>query len=249
MHTIHNVATHLKDNSTSIDPESLDSPNNDNNKIDGANEMKRSHLLGALGATLSAVLTVSAHAALIGVLPATPAGTDWQAYYDDRLDITWTANANINGSDTWDNQVAWAAGLDIDGVTGWRLPSMDVNGDGTIVDCTAGRVACKDNEYGHLFNYGAGTVFGAGITASNPGPFSNVQSSLYWSSTEFAANPTNAWVFYFGFGNQSVYAKPNSFVGWAVHSGKVSAVPIPAVAWLFGSGLTGWLGWLARRRH
>ena len=38
-----------------------------------------------------------------------------QAYYDDQLDVTWTTNANINGRDTWDNQVAWAAGLTVDG--------------------------------------------------------------------------------------------------------------------------------------
>ena len=33
------------------------------------------------------------------------------AYYDSHLDITWAANANINGADTWANQVAWASGL------------------------------------------------------------------------------------------------------------------------------------------
>ena len=56
-----------------------------------------------------------------------------QAYYDDLLDITWAANANINGSAKWDDQVAWVGNLNIDGVAGWRLPSMDVNNDGTVV--------------------------------------------------------------------------------------------------------------------
>ncbi len=212
--------------------------------------MKRSHLMGALGAMLSTIITLPAHAALIGVLPATTGGTDWQAYYDDQLDITWTANANINGADTWDNQVAWAAGLNIDGVTGWRLPSMDVNGDGGIVSCTVSQAqaACKDNEYGHLFNYGAGTVFGSGITASSPGPFSNVQSGVYWSGTEFASNPTRAWVFRFDSGILLTGIKDGSGFAWAVRSGDVSAVPVPAAVWLFGSGLIGLLGMARRKR-
>jgi len=206
--------------------------------------MKRPQRIGALGALLSTLITVSAHAALIGVLP--DGSGNFQAYYDDQLDISWTANANINSSDTWDNQVAWAAGLDVDGVTGWRLPSMDVNGDGTIVSCTADQTVCMDNEYGHLFNYGAGTVFGSGITASSPGPFSNVQSSVYWSGTE--SDPFNAWLFNFNLGSQGPGNKSGNRFAWAVHSGNVSAVPVPAAVWLFGSGLIGLLG-LARRKR
>ena len=144
--------------------------------------------------------------------------------------------------------MAWAAGLDIGGVTGWRLPSMDVNGDDVIVNCTADQAACMDNEYGHLFNYGAGTVFGAGITPSSPGPFSNVQSLGYWSGTEFAPNPVLAWDFGFINGNHFANFKYGFRFAWAVHSGDVSAVPVPAAVWLFGSGLMGLLG-LARRKH
>ena len=65
-------------------------------------------------------ISFGSNAAFIGVLPATAGDTDWQAYYDDQLDITWTQNANIIGLDRWDSQVAWAAGLNIGGVTGWR---------------------------------------------------------------------------------------------------------------------------------
>lgn len=210
--------------------------------------MKRPQQIGALGAILSTFITLPAYAALIGVLPATTGGTDYQAYYDDQLDISWTANANINSFDTWDNQVAWAAGLDIDGVTGWRLPNMDVNGDDVIVSCTVDQAVCMDNEYGHLFNYGAGTVFGSGITVASPGPFSNVQSLSYWSGTEFAPDPAGAWDFSFGNGNQSAGNKGGSNFAWAVHSGNVSAVPIPAAVWLFGSGLMGLLGFARRKR-
>jgi hypothetical protein len=50
------------------------------------------------------------------------------AYYDPNLDITWAADANINGVDNWDNQVAWAAGLALGGVSGWRLPLLPIVG-------------------------------------------------------------------------------------------------------------------------
>ncbi len=209
--------------------------------------MKRPHLVGISGALLSTIISVSSHAALIGVLP--DGSGNFQAYYDNQLDITWTANANINGTNFWNNQVAWAAGLGINGVTGWRLASMDVNGDGTIVNCSTDQAACKDNEYGHLFNYGAGTVFGSGITTSSPGPFSNVQPNDYWSGTEDALFPSEvAWYFHFMFGSRSTVYKGLNHFAWAVHSGNVSAVPVPAAVWLFGSGLLGLLG-LARRKR
>jgi len=45
--------------------------------------------------------SVSAQAALHGRLPATPGGTDYQAYWDDGLNVTWTANANLAASNTF----------------------------------------------------------------------------------------------------------------------------------------------------
>ncbi len=211
--------------------------------------MNKSVWTGALlcAGLISLGLGSTAHAALVGVLPATVGGTDYQAYYDDQLDISWTANASINGRDNWDNQLAWAANLDIDGVTGWRLPSMDVNGDDFIVSCSTDQATCKDNEYGHLFNYGAGAVFGSGISGSSPGPFSSVQTSSYWSSSELISNSSQAWLHNFFIFGQGTFAKSGDEFAWAVHSGNVSAVPVPAAAWLFGSGLMGLLG-LARRK-
>jgi len=201
--------------------------------------MKRLQLIGALGALLSTFITASAHAALVGVLPATVGGTNYQAYYDTQLNITWAANANINGSTTWANQMAWAAGLNIDGVTGWRLPNMDVNGDGTIVSSCSG--ACMDNEYLHLYTDGI---------RPGSGPFSNVQSSdFYWSSTTVSTPSTpSAAIFWFQHGIQGSAEKIANHFAWAVHSGNVSAVPVPAAVWLFGSGLMGLMG-LARRQR
>jgi len=60
--------------------------------------------MAAIGAFFSVHMT--ADAALLGRLAATPGGTDYQAYYDDVLDITWAANANINGAAGWSAQMA-----------------------------------------------------------------------------------------------------------------------------------------------
>jgi hypothetical protein len=75
-----------------------------------------------LGASLLLLVSVQVNAALFdrgsGLI------------YDDVLDITWTQNANINGFDTWDNQIAWVADLSLyDSVRNvtwddWRLPYM-----------------------------------------------------------------------------------------------------------------------------
>jgi hypothetical protein len=48
----------------------------------------------------------------------------------------------------------------------------------------------------------------------------NVQSSNYWSATEYAPNTTNAWNFNFNNGNQNNNNKTNNNYAWAVHSGE-----------------------------
>ena len=52
-------------------------------------------VLALLGVLASGVT----QAALIGRAPLTPGGTDYQAYYDDVLGITWLANANLAASE------------------------------------------------------------------------------------------------------------------------------------------------------
>ena len=209
--------------------------------------MSKSNLMGLL-IVPAVLITSSVNAALVGVLPATSGGTDWQAYYDDQLDITWLGNANSNGSDTWSAQTAWASSLTVSGVGGWRLPDMDINNDGVIADCSVStQASCKDNELGHLFYYGEGTTLNGGIKPANPGPFANIQANDYWSGTVFDGNATDAWFFGFVGGGESHITKTTNKFAWAVHDGKVSAVPLPAAIWLFGSGLIGLSG-MARSR-
>ena len=215
--------------------------------------MKKSRLLGAVCAVLFTLITVSAHASLVGRLPLTPGGTDFQAAYDTVLDITWLTDADLSGRFNWDNQVGWARGLDTAnylGVDGWRLASMDVNGDTAVVNCNgATELACRDNELGYMFYQNMGGVLIDNKTGDQTvdGVLLTDVQSFYWSGTEFAPSPSDAWGFLFSNGTQGINGKDISLYGWAVRAGDVSAVPVPAAVWLFGSGLIGLLG-LARRK-
>ena len=187
------------------------------------------------------------------------------AYYDTDLLITWLQDANAgagsiyddgvsdtDGKMSWDNAVAWAAALDVSGVTGWRLASMDVDGSGVStttppVDCAGGGVSgCNDNEYGFLY-------YDEGIYNSSQDVFSStIQPGVYWSGTQDSVAPINiAWRFNLGSGTNSGLQdsgnKSSEHYAWAVYPGDVAAVPVPAAVWLFGSGLLGLIG-VARRR-
>ena len=76
-----------------------------------------------LGLVVGSVFTVPAEAELLGRLPATPDGTDYQAAYDDVLDITWVTDAALSGIlRPWPSVVSWAEGLELGGLMtgGWR---------------------------------------------------------------------------------------------------------------------------------
>ena len=173
------------------------------------------------------------------------------AVYDSDFNITWLADANYAGTSgyatagsmTWSQANAWAAGLTVDGINGWRLPTSD-----TCLDYN-----CTGSEMGHLFYTELGGVANYSILTmhnANLALFQHVQSGSYWSATEYAPNTNYAWHFDFDFGAQGYNIKTYSAFAWAVHAGDVAAVPIPAAAWLFGSGLLGLVGVVrARRRH
>ena len=211
------------------------------------------------------VISTSANAALIERLGGL-------AYYDDVANLTWLADANYamtggydaDGAMTWDQAMTWVSGLNVGGVTGWRLPdTIDVGNDGT----TFGSNICQGvdagynitthselsnmfyNVLGNLAQYDTSCNPQAGYGLSNVGPFSNLQS-YYWSATEYATNPSHAWGFNMINGVQGDDLKTSSLYAWAVYSGDVgvSAVPVPAAAWLFGSGLLGLIG-VARRKQ
>jgi hypothetical protein len=206
-------------------------------------------LLGAAGLAQADTLT--------GVLPATPGGTNYQAYYDSTTNLTWLANANVNGAMTWSQANNWAAGLDINGVTGWTLPTTtQPDSSCSLQEPVSGPVSgfptqgygynCTGSEMGELY-------YDAGIRGSSAGQFSNVQSYPYWSATEFAPDTNYVWGFDFGNGYQDYGLKDNGvffLLAWAVHAGNVGApptVPEPGAISLMLVGLA-LVGLAARRR-
>ncbi len=225
----------------------------------------------ALNALLFIAMGVSsmAHAALVGRLAATAGGTDYQAYYDTDANLTWLADMNYakttgyasahaNGGDEsvptniqtdgrmgWQAATNWATQLTVGGVGGWRLPD---------VDTTCIIYECRNGEVGNLYYTVLGNPSGSG--GGHMEPFRNMQNfDSYWTaSTSHPVVPNYAWYYGMGIGEQNSLNKNRSFYAWAVHSGDVkppappvSAVPVPAAIWLFGSGLMGLVG-LAKRK-
>ncbi len=100
--------------------------------------------------------------ALIGGLPSTSGGTDYQVYYDDVLDITWLADANLSASNTfgvsgidaagkmnWDSAVSFVAAMNAANYLGsnqWRLPAfIDIDNDGCVDDFSYSGTDCGYN--------------------------------------------------------------------------------------------------------
>ena len=196
-------------------------------------------MLGAISVLLT-IVTFNVNAALVERLGGL-------AYYDTEADLTWLADANYAYTSgywtdqivgmNWDQAKEWAANLDVAGVTGWRLPDIDPS-------CSPGS-ACTTSEMGNLFFNVLGNV--GGSLSFSVGPFSNVERSFYWQAQDVAT--LYGYTFDMGSGQQgSSIEKEYGYYAWAVYTGDVSAVPVPAAAWLFASGLVGLAGFARRRK-
>ena len=164
--------------------------------------------------------------------------------YDDVLDITWLQDANFGGRFDHPHALDFAANLVFQGFDDWRLPSMDVNGDDTVVDCyLASELACRDNELGYMYHQNLG---GTGNNLSgNQGLFQDIQLA-HWSSTLFAPDPFNVFAFVFIIGYQGFGDPYPSFGAWAVRNGDVIDAPLPSSVALMVVGL---LGLVASRKR
>jgi hypothetical protein len=67
----------------------------------------------------------------------------------------------------------------------------------------------------------------SGYGLTNVGPFQNLQSSGYWSGTEYAERFNYAWAFGVYHGVQDWGEQSDGLYAWAVHPGDVAAAPVP----------------------
>ena len=194
-------------------------------------------------ATVSLLLPFSVNSALIERLGG-------QAYYDNVAKLTWLADANLyGGALNWIDANAWASNLNVSGVTGWRLPDT-IQPDPNCSQQNGGAIIntgfnCVASELGNLYYTELGNTAG---TLSNTGPFSNIQLNRYWTATEQALFTPQAWAFDMNGGNQNSYSKTINYYAWAVQSGDIATVPVPASVWLFASGLLGFFSLSKRKK-
>ena len=192
--------------------------------------MKKRHF----GTLWSAVLLVG----LSGTAQATLIERGGGLIYDDDLDVTWY-DFSHDRSDRF-TQIDWAADLSVtlDGriYDDWRLPASD-----NMANCIGS--GCIDSEMGYLFHQSLGNS--AGGPLGNSGPFRNLNADFYWSGTSSWAGSAG-WAFNFSNGDQkNNWSWHNQFYALAVRDGDVvstASVPLPATAWLMGTGLLGLLG-------
>lgn len=177
-----------------------------------------------------------------------------QAYYDDVLDITWLANANLAATNTfgitgidasgrmdWWRANGWILAMNRAnylGANNWRLPTVTDTGtpgcDYAVTGTECGyNVNLSTSEMAHMFYSTLGNV-GLFDTSGRPtgcncltntGPFANLKDWTYWSGTNYAPYPeSDAWVFDFGNGGQDYFDKNDRDYAWAVSPGDSLAV-------------------------
>jgi hypothetical protein len=147
---------------------------------------------GILSGIFFCLSAATSDAAPLGRAPIMPGATDYQAYYDTALNVTWLADANFAKSSgfhdnhllSWYEANSFIAELNNTshlGIATWRLPSMDANADAYVLKCSvATDAACRDNELDYM------SVIYA-VASSNPLVFENVFFN-YWSSTDYDAD-------------------------------------------------------------
>jgi hypothetical protein len=172
---------------------------------------------------------------------------------------TYTLSASdfstSSGSMDWWGAQGWVHYLDVTnygGANQWALPTtVDSSASIGYPNGAAGNPSQSSSQLAQLFYGGLGQVQGSHITTTHNTSyalFSNVQDTVWWSGTQSSVLPNSAWSLDTINGYQFAPFKTNFINALAVSPGQVSAVPLPAAAWLMLSGLSG-LGVLARKKR
>ena len=182
------------------------------------------------------ILILLAGLGFASAVPASLIARGQNMVYDTDLNITWAANANLQGSlITWYVATDWAANLNFGGYDDWRLP--------TTTDQICGYkyyFNCTGSELGHLFYIElGGEAYKSILTNHNDNfnLFNNIQESIYWSETGYPDYPNSAWIFGTDAGMTWGGYKGIDGYAWAVRSGDV---PEPDIIWLLLAGGMGW---------
>ena len=195
--------------------------------------MKKTMKAVAAAALTVVGLVASSVASANTVLPPLELRLNGKAVYDPVANLTWLQDANYAKTSGWE-VTNWAqaktlvGNLDIDGVTGWRLPG------GPMVfgyNQTA-------SEMGNLFYNVLGGTWGGQIAFyhnANFDLFQNIDFHVYWSGVETNATvgPPAAWAFRMYDGLQEGIDTSSAWFVWPVHDGDVGASPVPLPATLF----------------
>jgi hypothetical protein len=237
--------------------------------------MKHQKTLLALALLASAATTGTVQASLVdrgnGMLYDNVLNVTWL----QDANYAKTSGYDADGQMTWAAATTWAANLVYGGFSDWRLATntpVDGSASYNIGNSYNGttdvgyNITSPNSELAYMYNVNLGLkdhysntgidqanfgIFGNGTIGgqANVGLVNNLQSYAYWSGAEYWTDSVNAWDFitYDGYQNYNYENNQyNQFYAWAVRPGDVSAVPVPAAFWLFGSGLMGLLG--LRRR-
>lgn len=160
-----------------------------------------------------------------------------KGYAAQSVQISWAANLNVG--------IFLKPGYSVQWSGGWRLPKT------TDADSSVGYYK-TNSELGHLYytelgnkgKYDINNNLQTGYGLNNLGPFTSLVSpAWYGTSTNWSGYPYDgAYLFNTLTGESNRGPKANSLLAIAVRPGVVTQTPIPAAAWLLGSGLLGLLG-------
>jgi hypothetical protein len=168
--------------------------------------------------------------------------TDAVFLYDSALNLTWLRDTAAYGPKGWDEAMAFAAGLTINGFGGWRLPTLIEPGgcDGRLLNgCTVGYAAMSSgtvfSELMYLWNVELANAPGLDFASINVGTFQNLDVAGYPHNSRWIGvqaldrpGPDPSWTLYMQTGTHVADFHPGDRWDFMlVREGDVGLVPEP----------------------